>query len=466
MTHRWRALVWVPLAVAASAAPALSQGTARPQYTDKEKQKMAEIAKRPDVAQQIDAAWENVRRQDMEFAFRVNTAAQLGDWRDNPAWLDVWSKYGRLYDNPILVNYVGALGQRLVPKDSPHLYAFRLFLDPTPRAEALTTGTIYLSTGLVSLLDSEAQLAYVLAHEIAHVERNHVYESLRGEILETELNKELEKSADRKKAIFGLAATIGGAKVGDSTGAAIGILAGAAGGAIAGNILFRNKFEPTRWSTVHETEADEAGLNALIDQRFDVRDVPRVYVRLAGLVAKDTRLGLGFIGDPERVKQRSAYVEAQISGALKARIEAAASKVSPNGPSADFSLQMAALKRDNGVIAMDYDLLPMAMENLTDAERIRAHDPRVQYHLGRLYSLVGRSTDDRQRALTHLQNAIRYDGERGSFPEPHLQYALHLIAENNPASQKEIQESLKQYVALFQREHGGQLPRNIQIIHH
>ena len=459
----------VSLLLLTSAVPARSQGTARPQYSDKDKQKMAEIAKRPDVAQQIDAAWDTIRRQDMEFAFRVNTAAALGDWRNNPAWLDIWSKYGRLYDNPIVVNYVSALGQRLVSKDSPHLYAFRVFLDPTPRAEALSTGTIYLSTGLVSLLDSETQLAYVLAHEIAHVERNHMYETVRSEILESELNKELEKSAEKKKSIFGLAATIGGgvlgAKLGDSTGAAIGVLAGAAGGAVVGNILFRNKFEPTRWSTVHEMEADEAALNTLIQQRFDVREVPRVYGRLAGLVATDTRLGLGFIGDPERVKQRSAYIESQLGGVLKAKIDATAAKGGLTATSADFALQMAALKRDNGVVAMDYDLMPMAKENLMDAERIRGKDPRVQYYLGRLYSISGKTAEDRQQALTHLQNAIRYDGDRGSFPEPHLQYALHLIAQNDPAAQKDIQDSLKQYVSLYQREHAGQLPGNMHIIY-
>jgi outer membrane lipoprotein SlyB len=449
--------------------PAFAQGTSRPQYSDKDKQKLAEIAKRPEVIQQVDSAWESIRRQDMEFAFRVNTAADLGDWRNNPQWLEVWSKYGRLYDNPILVNYVNSLGQRLVAKDSPHLYAFRLLLDPTPRAEALSTGTIYVSTGLVSLLDNEAQLAYVLAHEVAHVERNHMYETIRNDILENELNKELEKSADKKKAIFGMAAAIGGgmlgAKLGDSSGAAAGAMTGLIAGAVVGNILFRNKFEPTRWSALHETEADEAGLNALIDQRFDVREVPKVYTRLAGLVQKDKRVGLGFIGDADRLKQRTAYVEAQITGALKGKIDATLDKGGLTGSSAEFSVLMAALKRDNGVIAMDYDLMPMAKENLVDAEKIRSNDPRVQYYLGRLYAMTGRTAEEKQEALTHLQNAIRYDGERGSFPEPHLQYALHLIAQNNPASQKEIQDSLKQYVTLYQREHAGQLPNNMHIIY-
>jgi hypothetical protein len=453
----------------ALAAPAFAQAPqARPQYTDKEKQKLAEIAKRPEIIAEVDSTWANVRRQDKEFAFHINTTAGGGDWRANPQWFDVWQKYGRLYDNPILANYINTLGQRLVPANSPHLYAFRLTLDPTPTAEALSTGTIYVSTGLVSLLDNEAQLAYVLAHEIAHVERNHMYDEIRNGVLEAQLDKELEVSAQKKRAIFGLAAAIGGgmlgAKVGGNAGAAIGAI-GAAAGMIGSTVLFRNKFEPTVWDALHESQADDTAMNAVLEQRFDLREVPKVYTRLAGVVSRDKRIGLGFIGDADRVKQRTAYVEGQISGPMKAKIDASLGSGGLVGSSAEFAVLMAALKRDNGVIAMEYDMMPMAKENFIDAEKLRSNDPRVQYELGRLYAITGKTAEEKQMAITHFQNAIRYDAGRGSFPEPHLQFALQLIAQNNPASQPEIQESLKRYVTLYQREHGGQLPNNMHIIY-
>ena len=366
-----------------SPASAQSISPPAPKYDDKEKLKLAEIAKRPEVIATIDAAWADIQRQDKEFAFHVNSTAGGGDWRANPQWLDVWQKYGRLYDNPILVNYLNALGQRLVPPDSPHLYAFRLMLDPTPTAEALSTGTIDVSTGLVSLLDNEAQLAYVLAHEIAHVERNHMYEQVRNQILEEALDRELEASKQKKRAIIGAGLAIGGgllgAKLGGGVGAAVGVAAAVAGT----TILFRNKFEPTRWEELHESQADEAALNAVLSQRFDLREVPKVYTRLAGLVAKDKRVGLGFMGNEDRVKQRRMYVESQIGGPLKSKIDAGLGGKGLTGSSAEFAVLMAALKRDNGVIAMEYDLMPMAKENFIDAEKLRSNDPRVQYELGR-----------------------------------------------------------------------------------
>ena len=45
-----------------------------PTYTEKDKAKLAEIAQRPDVKEKIDAAIDQLRRQDMEQAFGVNTA--------------------------------------------------------------------------------------------------------------------------------------------------------------------------------------------------------------------------------------------------------------------------------------------------------------------------------------------------------------------------------------------------------
>ena len=78
-----------------------------------------------------------------------------------------------LYDNKLVADYINRVGQRLVAGDSDRLFAFRLLANPIPSAYTLSTGTIYISTGLVSLLDNEAQLAYVLAHEMGHVQFDH-----------------------------------------------------------------------------------------------------------------------------------------------------------------------------------------------------------------------------------------------------------------------------------------------------
>ena len=52
-------------------------------------------------------------------------------------------------------------------------YQVRIIQDPSPNAFAYPHGSIYLSSGLLSELTSEAQLAMVLAHEVAHVQKRH-----------------------------------------------------------------------------------------------------------------------------------------------------------------------------------------------------------------------------------------------------------------------------------------------------
>src|SRR5713226_9174832 len=74
--------------------------------------------------------------------------------------------------------YLERIGNSLVPKGLPldHVrWKFRALRDPQPNAFALPNGSIYITTGLMSLVDNESQLASVLAHEVTHVMRRHAY---------------------------------------------------------------------------------------------------------------------------------------------------------------------------------------------------------------------------------------------------------------------------------------------------
>ena len=437
------------------------------EYSDKDKKKLAEIAQRPEVAKKIQDTWDARRRADMEFAFNVNQTSKALELSPT-ALAEFRQNFGELYNNPILLRYVNSLGQRIVPTGSPNLYSFRLLLDPVPRAEALSTGTIYISTGLVALLDSEAQLAYVMGHEIAHVERRHAYNEIRNEILEEEFDREKQADVGKKRAIFGAVAAVGGAAIGGAAGGASGAFLGggigALGGVIGGALLFRNKFQPTEWSSVFENEADEAGLKYMLDHNYDAREIPRMYARLDNLVGRDSRVGLGFIGKPERTRERQAQITKLLTTAYKADLEAKM-KTGLVGSGPEFQLLMSALKRDNGVIALDYDLFAMARDNLEDAVKLRSNDPRAHYYLGKVIAATGRTPDDTQQASAEFLQAIQYDADRGSYPEPHLEEALHQISQNDPSLQEHIKKELKTYVALYQRQHAGQVPPNMYIIY-
>jgi predicted Zn-dependent protease len=87
---------------------------------------------------------------------------------------DVQATMG-LYDDPDLQAYVGRIGQGLAAKgERPGLpWTFRVVDDPTVNAFALPGGFIYVTRGILAYLNSEAELAGVLGHEIGHVTARH-----------------------------------------------------------------------------------------------------------------------------------------------------------------------------------------------------------------------------------------------------------------------------------------------------
>jgi predicted Zn-dependent protease len=80
-----------------------------------------------------------------------------------------------LYDDPALERYVDSVGQRLVDAlgESPYTFQFSVVDQFEPNAFASPGGFIYISRGLLAQMNSEAELAGVIAHEISHVTRRH-----------------------------------------------------------------------------------------------------------------------------------------------------------------------------------------------------------------------------------------------------------------------------------------------------
>ncbi len=80
-----------------------------------------------------------------------------------------------LVQSPELVEYVRAIGERLA-RVSPRqdvTYRFYVVDQPEPNAFAIPGGYIFVTRGLLTLTNSEAELANVIAHEIGHVAAHH-----------------------------------------------------------------------------------------------------------------------------------------------------------------------------------------------------------------------------------------------------------------------------------------------------
>jgi predicted Zn-dependent protease len=87
----------------------------------------------------------------------------------------------RLYSDPQLSAYVTQVGQRLARESKrPNIpYQFQLLQDQSINAFATMGGFVYVTTGLLNAADNEAQLASVMAHEVGHIEGQHVLKQMR-----------------------------------------------------------------------------------------------------------------------------------------------------------------------------------------------------------------------------------------------------------------------------------------------
>jgi predicted Zn-dependent protease len=286
-----------------------------------------EMEKDPAFRAGVEEVYRQKLREHSEYAAMVNgqgmSAAALQDKQ----------RFDLLYDNPIVQSYVNRLGQSLTPQGSSRLYAFKVTLNPIPEARSLSTGTIYISSGLLALVDNEAQLAYVLAHEIAHVEREHWKEDV---LIEAGLRR-YQQHKNRTRRIFAKTLTLLVGPVlrqpavmplpGARSDALFASLGGAMGldrlsGALSSPYIEQGLptlvklFTPravVSWDRVQEDEADQLALQYVLDRNYDPREAAKFYARLQGASRSDTRAGLGFVADVTRVIERTQQLRTQIA---------------------------------------------------------------------------------------------------------------------------------------------------------
>ena len=80
----------------------------------------------------------------------------------------------RLVTDPVVTEYVNRLGQTIVRNsDAKVPFTIKVVQDDQINAFALPGGYFYVNTGLILAADNEAELAGVMAHEIAHVAARH-----------------------------------------------------------------------------------------------------------------------------------------------------------------------------------------------------------------------------------------------------------------------------------------------------
>lgn len=202
-----------------------------------------------------------------------------------------FDKEGLVYHNGELEAYLDRVGQTVVADKNIEnvIWKFHALRDPTPNAFALPNGSIYINTGLLALLDDEAQLAGVLAHEVTHVSRRHTY---------------VQNRSMRKKVLaINILSTIGSWNpVGGAAGTAIGLIAN-----ISPFILVLSMFG---YSRELEKEADMEGLKNLTAAGYQPDEMVNVIKALQKDIEGE-QLG-SFYSDHPKLQDRASYLSNSI----------------------------------------------------------------------------------------------------------------------------------------------------------
>ncbi|MBN2245421.1 MAG: M48 family metalloprotease [Candidatus Aminicenantes bacterium] len=88
--------------------------------------------------------------------------------------VEVRQQYG-VYDDPALNEYITRIGMSMTPHTHrPQLeYHFAVLDTPVVNAFAVPGGYVYVTRGILAMMNSEAELAVVLGHELGHVNARH-----------------------------------------------------------------------------------------------------------------------------------------------------------------------------------------------------------------------------------------------------------------------------------------------------
>lgn len=179
------------------------------------------------------------------------------------------AEFGGLYAGPQAA-YVTSVGRRIAVQSSlsgqQGDFTVSLLNSPVNNAFAIPGGYIYVTRQLTALMNSEAELAGVLGHEVGHVAAQH--------------GKRRQDAAQRNNILGVLGQVLVGAVAGDS----------GLGSLLQKGIGTGSQLLTLRFSRSQEYEADDLGIRYLAKAGYDPRALSDTLASLAAQNALDARV--------------------------------------------------------------------------------------------------------------------------------------------------------------------------------
>jgi len=288
----------------------------------------------------------------------------------------------RFVEDSFVRHYIEALGKRLAAAfpDQPFHYHFFVIEDETYNAFAAPAGYVFVNTGLIKAMNSEAELAGILTHEIAHVYCRHISEKI-------------EKS---KK--IGLATL---------AGIAAGIFLGA-GGAVPGDAVMigstaAGQAAALAYSRADERQADQIGVTYLCEAGYSARGLMEILQKIKSKQWFSDKEFPTYLSTHPGTDERLMYIDTLMNSPEFARC--GKNSAADEAAFAVIKTKIEALcPGDNA-----------AIRHFTALVEQNPADPSARYGLGLAFLQNNRPAD----AIAHLEKV----GEKSPF-HPHALTAL------------------------------------------
>ena len=207
--------------------------------------------------------------------------------------LQVIEKKLHLIKDPFVVGYVNKIGNDILAKMPPQPFTYRFYVvkQHVYNAFATPAGHIFINSGLLTALETEEELAGILAHEIAHVVSRHISQNI-----------------DRSPKI-GLATL---------AGIAAGIFIGAGGSAALGNAVVAGSMAAGQSATLaysreDELQADQLALEYLANAGYGGQGLLDSMQKIRSKQWLGTEQIPDYLLTHPAVEERMAYIDTYLS---------------------------------------------------------------------------------------------------------------------------------------------------------
>lgn len=324
--------------------------------------------------------------------------------------------------------FLRRVGQSLIPRDlklERVTWKFRALRDPQPNAFALPNGSIYVTTGLMTLIDNESQLAAILAHELTHVMRRHTY---------------VHNRSNRKKFLtMNVMAAVGAYAPGGIVGAVITVVT-----TVAPFIMIATIYG---YSRDLEREADLKGIDMMISAEY----APEEMINVMKLLDKDfegENIRLFYNDHPaldERIKYLSSY--------LGARADTVTHQMELNRERAAYFKNVEPVMRHNLQLAINAG---RGRSAIYLAQRLVDFHPDSEnlYWLAESYRTLGPRAP--QLTEKQLTNSAKKDAAKKSLKRTAEEEERELLA--TPAGKENWEKHQKMAEELYQRALSAENP--------